>query len=98
MPDMNITQAIEALRSNPSPEDLSAIADKLEGVGWQPIESAPHGVLVLLYCPDRGCPTNRARVELDYASHGQRVGNSSSISHHSWATHWMPLPQPPKER
>ena len=33
MPDMNITQAIEALRSKPSPKDLSAIEDMLEGMG-----------------------------------------------------------------
>lgn len=54
-----------------------------------------------LYCPDRGCPTNRERIELGAASHGDRGptsdgGSWSTISHHPWATHWMPLPEPPK--
>lgn len=62
---------------------------------WQPIETAPHGEDVLLFCPDRGCPTNRARIELGQASHGERGNGWSSMSFHSWATHWMPLPAPP---
>jgi hypothetical protein len=61
-------------------------------IGWRPIESAPHGVEVLLYCPFQGCVSNRERIELDYASHGD-VGRHS---YHSWATHWMPLPHPPE--
>lgn len=65
---------------------------------WQPIETAPANVKVLLYCPDRGCQSNKERIELDYAKFGQRIdGISSSMSFHSWATHWMPLPKPPKK-
>jgi hypothetical protein len=62
---------------------------------WQPIENAPHNELVLLYCPDQGCVSNKERIELDYAVQGYRNEVSSSISHHGWATHWMPLPKPP---
>lgn len=62
---------------------------------WQPIDTAPRNVLVLLYCPEL-CQSNPERIELDYASHGARVGQTSTISFHSWATHWMPLPEPPK--
>jgi len=63
---------------------------------WQPIETAPHGIDVLLYCPDMGCPSNRERIELGTASSGERVGLTSTMSYHSWATHWQPLPQPPE--
>lgn len=61
---------------------------------WLPIETAPHNEQVLLYCPERGI-ANHERIELGYASHGRRVGETSSVSAHSWATHWMPLPEPP---
>ncbi len=69
-------------------------------MNWQPIETAPHGVKVLLYCPDRGCPSNPERIECDYASWGSAIttkyGRISNISAHAWATHWMPLSEPPK--
>lgn len=58
--------------------------------GWQPIETAPVGVEVLLFCPDRGCQSNPERIELGFADDGNG-------SHHSWATHWMPLPAAPKK-
>lgn len=61
---------------------------------WRPIETAPHGEKVLLYCPDRG-PTNPERIELGYASSGTRNAVSSNISLHSWATLWRPLPDLP---
>ena len=64
---------------------------------WRPIESAPHNEQVLLYCPERGI-TNHERIELGFASHGRRVGATSSFSRHSWATHWMPLPNPPAKK
>jgi hypothetical protein len=54
---------------------------------WQPIETAPVGKDVLLYCPERGL-MNEERIELGWADSGRG-------SHHAWATHWMPLPEPP---
>ncbi|MCG8345377.1 MAG: DUF551 domain-containing protein [Chlorobiales bacterium] len=63
---------------------------------WQPIETAPHNEIVVLYCPDRDGISNRERIEIDFASRGTRNAFSSDISCHSWATHWMPLPEPPK--
>lgn len=62
---------------------------------WQPIETAPRNVAVLLFCPDRGCESNPARIELDYASSGWANEVCNNVSFHSWATHWMPLPEPP---
>ena len=75
----------DALSADPAP-----VGDE-----WQPIETAPHETPVLLYCPDRGCPSNRERIELGCYSTGERVGHTSTMSYHSWATHWMPLPPPP---
>lgn len=63
---------------------------------WMPIETAPHGESVLLYCPERG-PTNPERVELGCASTGHRNAIGSTVSRHAWATHWMPLPAPPSD-
>jgi hypothetical protein len=62
---------------------------------WQPIETAPRDKDVLLYCPDRGCASNPERIELGPAvmTHGRERG----WSYHAWATHWQPLPAPPKE-
>lgn len=62
---------------------------------WQPIETAPSNVDVLLFCPDRGCDSNRARIELGCASHGWRNEAANNMSYHAWATHWMPLPAQP---
>lgn len=66
-----------------------------EAAGWQPIDTAPHNEQVLLYCPDLGVETNRARIELGYASSGYRNAVRSTMSYHPWATHWMTLPTPP---
>ena len=65
---------------------------------WQDIATAPHDTDVLLFCPDLGVQSNRARIELGPYSTGRRVGNTSSMSFHSWATHWMPLPNPPEPK
>lgn len=83
-------------------EEVVAAKNKLQQAldnpvqGWRPIETAPHNKEVLLYCPDLGCPTNKERIELGYASHGWKNERVSNISRHSWATHWQPLPQPPQ--
>lgn len=61
---------------------------------WQPVETAPPNVEVLLYCPERGI-SNPARIELGTASFGWRTEAVSNMSYHAWATHWMPLPDPP---
>jgi hypothetical protein len=68
---------------------------------WSPIETAPENQTVLLYCPDRGV-FNKERIELgkaaqgSYFADGRRIGGT--WSYHSWATHWMPLPEPPKPK
>ncbi|TAD87011.1 MAG: ArsR family transcriptional regulator [Alphaproteobacteria bacterium] len=69
--------AVETLLSQPAPQQ-----------GWQPIETAPKCVNVLLYSPFR-CATNQEEIAVGFAE-----CNGSS---HAWATHWMPLPHPPVE-
>ncbi len=68
---------------------LDLLDKEIDG-GWQPIETAPPGVKVLLYCPDRGCQSNRERIEFDYANNGNG-------SYHSWATKWKPVTLPAKD-
>lgn len=70
-------------------DGVLAAVEAAEATAWQPIETAPKGGLVLLFCPDRGNPTNRERIELGYADNGNG-------SHHAWATHWRPLPGVPR--
>jgi hypothetical protein len=61
---------------------------------WRPIETAPHGVDVLLYCPERGI-SNPERIELGAASTGWTTAFGSTVSYHGWATMWQPLPAMP---
>lgn len=58
---------------------------------WRDTETdpPPKDQPVLLYCPDRGTPTNRARIEL-----GPYWTSRGSL--HAWATHWQLLPDAPE--
>lgn len=62
---------------------------------WQQIETAPHDTELLLYCPFRH-ESNPERIETGKATRGDRGTVKSTYSMHAWATHWMPLPEPPK--
>lgn len=70
-------------------ENNSAAQESVAGRtgDWLPIDSAPIGDDLLLYCPHRH-QTNPERIEVGYAANGRG-------SYHAWATHWMPLPLPP---
>ena len=69
---------------------IAALEAQLAEREWRPIDSAPDDVPVLLYTPQLH-ETNPERVEV------RPYRNTRSGSCHAWATHWMPLPQPPKE-
>lgn len=56
---------------------------------WQPIDTAPIDVDVLLFCPWRH-ETNLRRFEVGCA-------HTSNGTHHAWATHWAPLPDGPSD-
>lgn len=73
---------------------------KLEGAEekqrWRDdMENAPHNCSVLLGWRD--WRDGRWCMEVGAASTGRRVGDSSSVSRHGSATHWMHLPAAPKE-
>lgn len=62
---------------------------------WEPIESAPHNKAVLLAWKD--WRDGQWCMAVDAYSTGQRYANGySTVSNHGSATHWMPLPEPPK--
>jgi len=56
---------------------------------WQLVNTAPSDTTLLLYSPDRG-PANCERIDVNV------FVSSRSGTMHAWATHWMPLPEPPK--
>jgi hypothetical protein len=61
---------------------------------WQPIETAPHGVDVLLFTP--AIPGTISRDQPVYEVRPHSFGRPGSRSCHAFATHWMPLPESPK--
>lgn len=69
----------------------AALAERDE---WLPVETAPHGEDVLLYCPAYGF-ASPACVEVGPYSSGWRRDGYSTMSYHARATHWRPLPPPP---
>lgn len=75
---------------------LEAYAQQAEVCGeWQDIETAPHGVDVLLYTPS--LPVVITRESDKYEVRPYSFGDIAK-SYHSTATHWMPLPVPPIAR
>jgi len=65
---------------------------------WQPIETAPRGgKSFLVWCPDRlniylVWRSDKVGAEMTH------FGSHSSQSLTETPTHWMPLPDPPKEQ
>lgn len=81
-----------------SSSELDTIARVLREAaeGWRPIETAPHGEIVLMAWKDSFLP--QWSFEVGFASHGTRYPTGySSVSQHGQATHWRPLPSPPSE-
>jgi len=61
---------------------------------WQPVSTAPHDEVVLLYWQDW---QGFHYMEATRFSTGERSPNGySNRSEHGYATHWMPLPAPPE--
>lgn len=63
---------------------------------WRPIETAPKdGTWVLVFCPRVG---RRCHVEVANWRHGYFMTQHGSYPLTTGSvTHWMPLPEPPKE-
>lgn len=71
---------------------------------WQPIETAPKdGGSILVYCPNMRIYGKNGNVVITYwqrhAAHDPRYayGWVGLYDDKNEPTHWMPLPQPPKE-
>jgi hypothetical protein len=63
---------------------------------WQPIETAPKDVKVLMFAPkERLYTTETIKQQPDIAVDDIRV---SATRHWAWATHWMPLPARPQPK
>ena len=64
------------------------MTDQTKTTGWQPISTAPKGLLILYHPPvfkeGRGL-THQEWIVVDRKDHAP----------HRPATHWMPLPEPP---
>lgn len=69
------------------------VAGSQRDAKWQDVETAPFGKTVLLGWRD--WRDHQWCMEVAPYSHGRRVGETSSVSCHGSATHWMPLPTPP---
>jgi len=78
-------------------EEALTAQKQIELNEWQPIESAPDNELVLLYSPS--AENRLSQIETGYAAHGFKRNSLgvSNMSFHAFATHWMPLPAPPKK-
>jgi len=70
---------------------------------WQPIETAPKHIDVLLLCPHRGVVRGRwqddayAQKPRPYWTNDRERIWGIRQTRDDQPTHWMPLPDPPKE-
>lgn len=66
-----------------------------DAAAWQPIESAPHGVVLQLAWKDK---SGKWKYAFDKASWDWKLGDyRDGVSYHGRATHWQPLPAPPSD-
>lgn len=82
--------------------NLRAAADRIEALqaaqAWQPIETAPARTEVLVYIPTaKTRPVRTGRYGLESTGKRLWVYGGEFAFDVGKATHWMPLPQPPKE-
>lgn len=71
------------------------VAVRLDALDWQPIETAPRDVQVLLFCPEDSIYIGE--VWTDYTSEDEKPYCMVLEIGEVFPTHWMPRPQPPKE-
>jgi len=82
-----------------APQPPASPAPSLTQAGWMPIESAPKDDSVLLYAPPAPIYAGRKRLGLlgepQQDVHAWRCDSSGRFAN---PTHWMPLPQSPKDQ
>jgi hypothetical protein len=54
---------------------------------WKPIETAPKDTLILMFAPPE---------KLSHKPEQEFEMKVSTTRNWCWATHWMPLPEPPR--
>lgn len=62
---------------------------------WRTIDTAPHEVDVLLFTSS--VPGTVTRERPKYEVRPYSFGRAGSMSQHAFASHWMPLPEPPAD-
>lgn len=78
----------------------NALAQQLNG--WQPIETAPKDIDVLLLCKKRGCVRGRWNADMyakkprPYWTNDREYVWGIVETRKDQPTHWMPLPTPPE--
>lgn len=70
--------------------DLRAATANAEPVGWQKIETAPEGTMIL--CANMKAMEARSWAYVAWIAGGKVCGHRMDMP-----THWMPLPTPPKD-
>jgi hypothetical protein len=66
---------------------------------WQPIETAPLGVRIMLWCPEVQRKGEPHRFTFGYVvrfSDGERKVYGDGMNGDWLFTHWMPPPEPPE--
>lgn len=106
----NARQAYELLKENRQGADLSFdkmrqlflevaenLANPLRAVGaWQPIESAPQdGTWIVVWCAGWGKSVSPETARFGGGDHGDGWYSEDGDKMFK-ATHWMPIPEPPK--
>ena len=70
-------------------------------IGWQPIDTAPKDIDILLHCPAIGAVRGRwsdekfARNPRPFWTHDRAQLFGIRLARNDQPTHWMPLPEPP---
>lgn len=65
---------------------------------WQPIETAPKdGTEIIVYTATKRITTAWFCEETKLWPHDEVYSEDGEPCNVGWPTHWMPLPEPPKE-
>ena len=79
-------------------EIMCEAADRIEELEWQPIETAPKdGTRVLLFVPPYGPSTGHYKDRSNWGPSASNWYAHAALNKEAEPTHWMPLPEPPKD-
>lgn len=87
---LSCSDEFENTRGYPPPTKPEASTQPLPADNWQPIETAPKEVPLLLYAPPENLYIDTTGMSGEY-----RVAPTRNWT---WASHWQPLPEPPSDQ